>query len=326
MPETTTATEIKELLNNIKNNPGQCGFEGFIVMKTEPKLKKLSFDEGRVDSSNNYKTTIKGMIVETIADKYLAESTEYVSGEYIADNQNKFYIIPMTEAYSPFSYLDETVTVAFKYEDLNDAAGIVFCFRYEGKTVWAYQHLWSIMVPNKKKTHAMTRFMHFEDVDILAEQKEPLLTIANKVDLLVVENNVVTSNISLMQSSFGFHDYIQSTAGVSISKISEKGIVQNQQKLTEYISRGKPKYAKKMMRIANSKVFTLTKEQLLEKIQTVPRWNGKFDIVDDVIQLNTYVQVENLIDLFDERYTKSEITDQEYDTDVKQPAEPVNPQ
>lgn len=50
------------------------------------------------------------MIIEAIAEKYLVESAEYISGEYIADNQNKFYIIPMTEAYSPFSYLDDTVT------------------------------------------------------------------------------------------------------------------------------------------------------------------------------------------------------------------------
>lgn len=326
MLETNTTAEIKELLNNITVNYAQCGFEGFVVMKTVPRLKKLFFDEGKVDRGNNYKTTIKKMVVEAIVEKYLAASAEYVAGEYIADNQNKFFIIPTTEEYSPFSYLDDTVTVDFKYEDLNDASGIVFCFRYDGKIVWAYQHLWSIMIPNKKKSNFLTRLLRFENVDILAEQKEPLLTIANKVDLLVVENKIVTSNISLMQSSFGFQDYIHATASVSISKISEKGIVQDHQKLIEYISRGKPKYAKKMMRIANSKVFSLTKDQLLEKIRTVPRWNGKFDIVENVIQLNTYAQVESLIDLFDERYTKSEITNQEYDTDVKQPAEPVNHQ
>lgn len=325
MSEIITTVEIKELLNSIKDDSAHCGFEGFVVMKHEPKLKKLSFDEGNIDRDNNYKNTIKNMIITAIDEKYLAESAEYISGEYIADNQNKFYTIPITEDYSPFSYLDDTITIAFKYEDMDDASGIIFCLRYNGKTVWAYQHLWSIMVPNKKKNHSITRFMNLEDVEILAEQKEPLLTIANKVDLLVVENNIITSNISLMQSNFGFQDYVVATAKVSISKICDKGLVSNQTKLTEYISRGKSKYAKKMMRISNSKVFSLSNEQLLEKIRTVPRWSGQFNIVDDVIELNTYTQVENLIDLFDERYTKSEITDQEYDTDVKQLAEPVNP-
>ena len=38
---------------------------------------------------------------------------------------------------------------------------------------------------------------------------------------------------------------------------------------------------------------------------------------------NTYGEVENLIDLFDERYTRSDVTDTEYDTDVKTIAQPT---
>jgi len=40
--------------------------------------------------------------------------------------------------------------------------------------------------------------------------------------------------------------------------------------------------------------------------------------------LDSYTDVENIIDLFDERYTKSEITDTEYDTDVKSIAKPMS--
>lgn len=39
--------------------------------------------------------------------------------------------------------------------------------------------------------------------------------------------------------------------------------------------------------------------------------------------LNTYEQVENLIDLLDERYTRSDVTDEEYDTGVKKWIAPV---
>ena len=42
-----------------------------------------------------------------------------------------------------------------------------------------------------------------------------------------------------------------------------------------------------------------------------------------LLVLDTYAQVEDLIDLLDERFTRSDITDTEYDTDVKQVAEPV---
>ena len=80
-----------------------------------------------------------------------------------------------------------------------------------------------------------------------------------------------------------------------------------------------------MMRIGTSRVFNLTKEQLIEKINTLPRWHGKFTVNADTNQiiLNTYGEVESLIDLFDERYTRSDVTDTEYDTDVKTVAQPM---
>ena len=78
------------------------------------------------------------------------------------------------------------------------------------------------------------------------------------------------------------------------------------------------------MRINTSKVFNLTQEQLIDKVNTLPRWQGKFKFNQKTNQivLNTYKEVESLIDLFDERYTRSEVTDTEYDTDVKKIAPP----
>ena len=47
-------------------------------------------------------------------------------------------------------------------------------------------------------------------------------------------------------------------------------------------------------------------------------WKDKFEENQEgLIVLNTYQQVEDLIDLLDERYTRSDVTNQEYDTDVK---------
>ncbi|WP_420313834.1 Kiwa anti-phage protein KwaB-like domain-containing protein [Blautia luti] len=53
----------------------------------------------------------------------------------------------------------------------------------------------------------------------------------------------------------------------------------------------------------------MKKEELLKRIQIVPRWQGKFEIREDGITLRTFADVENLIDLFTERYTKSLIID-----------------
>lgn len=167
-------------------------------------------------------------------------------------------------------------------------------------------------------------FLH-ENHDYFIEQKEPLITIATKVDVLIMQDYIITSNIGLMQKSFGFQDFIVATADKSVERVMNKALVANPEKLKEYINRGKTnKYAKKMMRIVNSKVLDLSKEKLMERVHTLERWKDKFEENGEgQIVLNTFQQVEYLIDLLDERYTRSDVTNQEYDTDVKQVAEPI---
>ena len=50
-----------------------------------------------------------------------------------------------------------------------------------------------------------------------------------------------------------------------------------------------------------------------------------FDVTEDKINLRTYEDVEKLIDLFDERFTISPVTGDEFDTDVKKLANPLAP-
>ena len=198
-------------------------------------------------------------------------------------------------------------------------------FGLEENEFWVYQHLWSIMVPNKKKMNLLSRLQKYENHDYFIEQKEPLITIACKADVLIMQGCIITSNIGLMQKSFGFRDFIVATADKSVERVRDKALVANPEKLEEYINRGKTnKYAKKMMRIANSKVLDLSKEKLMERVHTLERWKDKFEENQDgLIILNTFQQVEDLIDLLDERYTRSDVTNQEYDTEVKAVAKPV---
>lgn len=180
-----------------------------------------------------------------------------------------WYVIPQTvQGYSPFSFLTEN---AQGEDDLQEAMGIVFAYLKYDVKLWIYQHLWAVLVPNKKKSHMMARVMRFENSIVFHEQKESLLTISKKIDLVVLDNNIITSNISLMQKSFGFQDYIRVTADRTITRVCERGFVSNSDKLTEYVNRGngQPKYAKKLMRIADSKMLLMTPSELVERIASV---------------------------------------------------------
>lgn len=324
--EILTSERIKKILQKAVQDKNNCGFAAYIVAKTDPKLRKMIFDEEKFNSGN-YKHIVRDAILNVISEKYLAEETEFASGANVADNQKKYYMIAQSEEYRPFDYLDVQVEdiPEFKFDQIDDASGIIFWFRIEENEFWVYQHLWSIMVPNKKKTNLLSRLQKYENHDYFIQQKEPLITIATKADILIMQDYIITSNIGLMQKSFGFQDFIVATADKSVERVMSKALVANPEKLKEYINRGKTtKYAKKMMRIANSKVLDLSNEKLMERVHTLERWKDKFEENGEgQIVLNTFQQVEYLIDLLDERYTRSDVTNQEYDTDVKQVAEPI---
>lgn len=318
--------QIREKLQDFCNNTVQCGFSAFLVKKNVPQLKRIAFSEQPNGQGKTFRAILKDMFFEILKEEYLSKTAEYADGSQLADNQHKYLIFEQGERFHPFSYLNDRVeTSDFVLADLEDAFGLAFQIRKDGSSIWLYQHLWSIMVPNKKKTNPMARLMQFENKIFFSEQRESLLTIARKIDIIIIDHRLITGNITLLQKYFGFQDYIQQSARQTAQKIAQKGLVANSEKLAEYISRGNCKYAKKMMRIGSSKVFGLSKTELVNKINTLPRWRGKFNVDQDQRQivLKTYKEVEALIDLFDERYTRSEVTNTEYDTDVKTVAAPT---
>ncbi len=308
--------KIKEYCDNSMN----CGLEAYVVKKDAPKLKRILFWEEDKGYEKNFRLKLKDMFFEILREKYLDQECEYADGNLIADNQDKYYIIKQSGNFYPFAYLSESNSVDnFSDNDLKNSFGLIFCLRKGEECIWLYQHLWSIMVPNKKKTSPMARLLKFENQTYFSEQREDLLIIAKKIDIIILDEHLITNNITLLQKYFGFNDYIYQRARQTVESIVQKGIIKNTNKLEEYINRGKSKYAKKMMRIDSSIVFNLSKEQLMDRVNTLPRWKDKFIFDKDSHQiiLNSYKAVESLIDLFDERYTRSDVTNIEYDTDVK---------
>ena len=305
----------------------EYAFEAFILMKGDRKLKKFVLFEGapenRNDTEINFKKKLQLAIADVIKCKYGNEAAEYDLVENIANNHNKFYVIPQTNEYKPFEALISQTTVRESYSvaDRSAAEGIFFRYKREGIVMWAFQYFWPTAIPNRKGID----FHIIPQENVFVELRKPILAVMQKVDLLVIDNQIITSDIGLLQAHYDFQHYVRTTATHIVSEITTLDLVSNMDKVTEYISRSKLTYAKKMLRLKNSKVLTKSKEVLYTKITTLPRWRGKFEIneANHTINLKNYGQVENLIDLLDERYTRSDVTDEEYDTSSKKWVEPV---
>ena len=315
-----TTEEIKTIINNITEHPETCGFQMYLVTNSERKLLRVNLSQTQ---KNNLHSSLKQLIMTVLKCKYLAEDVEFASAEYIADNQKKYYMIEQNDLYKPFGFLS-TEPEAFNKRYILDIMGMVFSIRQGDQTIFCYQHSRPITIPNRKQTGVLTRMLENQDSLYFEEQKEPMLSILAVVDVVIINDIVVTSDIGMMERSFEFVSFINAKASEAIQSIVATDLIISSDKLTEYIQRGRKTYARKMMRILGSPVMNMSADALIDKIKSLPRWKDKFELTDTgKVKLNTYKQVECLIDLFDERFTRSDITGTEYDTGVKKRAEPI---
>lgn len=324
---------IKEILD------AEYGFEIYVVMKNGNQImEKFVLNEGKPNNGYGFKTRIRDSIENTVRTKYLSDDSQYASGDFLANDQNRFFVITQDDDYHPFAYLSmpETQLECFRLEDKENADALLFKFIFQRKgrvkQFWAYQKILPSSIPNKKKQHFQLTPKSEEHPDIFIELTNQMFIITQKVNLLVLpsetESNevalgeIITGDIKLMERHLGLESFVRASAKRAAAAITTVGLVKNVNKLQEYVQRPNKKYAKKMMQIHRYPVSTMSKDSLVDKLHTVERWKGVFDIQEEQVNLRNFTDVESLIDLFTERYTKSEVTGQEYDTEVKDKAEP----
>ena len=121
----------------------EYAFETFILMKDNRALKKIVLYEGAPEKRNdieiNFKKKVQIAIANAIKSKFGSETAEYDLVENIADNQNKFYIIPQTDEYKPFETLmsSPSVTENYSVAERDAAEGI---FSVINVKVWSFGH------------------------------------------------------------------------------------------------------------------------------------------------------------------------------------------
>lgn len=313
-------TEITNKLKTIIEKSDDCGFEVYLMAKNDPRLKKLSL------SKTNLRQDLKADILNVIQDVFLADEIIFSSAENVADNQNVFYVIQQTDEYKPFD-VSAWETEEFNESHLNGFMGFMFRFRYDEQIVWCYQNRRSTTLTNYRKTSLIARLSKYENGWTFEKQNESLVNFAHAIDILIIDGNLITKDIGLLERSFDFQSFIHQKAQEAANSVAESHLFSGIDKMKEYLASDvkhhKP-YKKKMLKALDSPVLQMEPNILFEKISTLPRWKGRFKQPDDgMIPLETNKEIESMIDLLIERFTVSEVTGQEYDTEVKKKADEV---
>ena len=305
------------------------GFEIYIAMKTgTPPCKRFVVEEGDPVENKGFKKRLHDSIMQTIQSTYLAADSQYASGEEFANEQERFYVIEQNEEYHPlrsYNIMGQQVD-NFRLTDKSDADALLFQFIVQrdgvAKQIWAYQKIQPTAFPNRQRK-GFQLVPKSQQPDVFREMKDQMFIITPKVDLILLDDAIITDEVKLMERHFRLETFWRASANRAAASIAALELVENEEKLRDYAQRKDKRYAKKMMQIHKFPVASMEKEMLLAKLQTVERWKNVFEVQGGQIYLRSYADVERLIDLFTERYTKSEVTGQEYDTAVKDKAAPV---
>lgn len=312
--------EIVGKIKRIVENPNTCGFEVYLVTKMEPRLKKLQLAREGLHSK------LKADIIRVLQERYLADDALYADAMNVGDNQRRFYIIEQTDKYKPFD-VDSWISEDFQEDHLNDFMGFIFAFRYDQQNVWCYQNRRSTTIANRKRANVWARIKRFDNGWIFQEQYENIVNFAHVVDVLILDGIIVTDDIGLLERSFDFQQFIHQKAKIAAESVAASKLFSGMDKLNAYLSsdaRSHKAYRKKILKALDSPVLQMKSIDLFNKLSTLPRWKGKFKSpVNGKIPIETNKEVEAMIDLLVERFTISQVSGQEYDTEVKKKAEDI---
>jgi len=301
--------EFDRKVKSILESPKGFGVTIFTCFHEKDRivLKKLQI----IDDSQN---EIGDIIKESINEKYMKNNIEFEDVSNLHDNKLTIYSIQQSDTYSPFSFLldSQKITEAFNEKTKDNLFGFAFRFNLNNTFFWAYQQAYSMNILKAQKGMFL-----FNTGKVFAKYKNDLVRIDCRVDMLIIDNYIVTDNLKLLQSKFNFDKLIREEAEKTISSIGKLGIINNMDKLMCFEAKQELTNSKKLMKISKSPVLKMDKFVLLKKLESLSRYKDKFKIVNNEIIIKTNKDIIELLKMLNDDYLVSELTGQEYDSSAK---------
>lgn len=307
--------EMKNEIQDIMFSEIEYGLTVFACIKDEENiaLKKFLIND-------NLRDKLKSMIRTVVENKFLSDDFELDTVENIADNRQVFYEILQNENFGPFDSINnyQEVIDAYSEKEQDLLMGLLFRVNLNDNDIWLYQHIYPVrMIKRSKSIYAM-----FSD-DTYVPLNRDILQIDSRIDFLIIDNSIITSNINLLQKCFGFDEYIRNEAKKTISIIDELDIVSDMSKVFAFGSKEQLTNAKKLLKAQNSPVLKMEKTKLIFRLKKHPRYKEKFRFEDNKIVINSQKEVNEFIKMLNDDIVRSELTDSEYDSSNKQILPPL---
>lgn len=275
----------------------------------------------RINISDRLETRIRQLLDSEIHKLYLSDEAELEPMENIADNRRVLYEVSQNDTFRPFSFLGQAETAPlYLPSDHADLLGFAIAAERNDMRLWFYQQTYAIA--QIQRDHSVYAILNGKVFTLL---EKDILRLEERIDIAVIEDSLITSRIDVLQRQFGFSEYIQREAGKTLDAIRKIDLLQDTDKLDALLGKESLTFAKKLMKIENSPVLSMKREELAEKLKTHPRYRNSFQFSgDDRVILRSQKDAKEFLKMLNDDFVRSDLSGQEYDSPSKQLLAPLS--
>lgn len=292
-------------INDIVSDELHVGIELYLCIKEDSghALRRIQLERKTAKEFQH-------AFLELLRDKCNEETIEIKPLEDMADNQRVLYSLTQTDEYRPFAFLGENSILEYDSDQQAAIIGYVIKIGNTNNYIHLFQQRNNTLSLRNGKMFFIRKINN-----VFARVDEELMRIEKKIDVIIIGDEILSDKMKVMERYFGLESVIRKVATETIKKISAMNIIRSNSLLENY--ERKLSHSRKLMKLKDSPVWGMSKEQIIEGIGRIERYKNVIKVDNGEIVIETVTDVENVIKLLGDAILKSELTDEEYETTVK---------
>lgn len=303
-----------EKLNEILNERTSLAVIYFRLKNGEVKL--VNIDNNVLPQILNlYKNEIEAEIIHK-------EDLELLNLSEADERRNVIYKYDFDEEREPFLSVNKVVDddniriFSFSKDTLGNIDAIIAKIGNAEKSIYIYSKFYPVNLIKQGKVIKLfnldNRFKMFTD---------QLIQITGKFDIIRYNNEYYIRKYEILEKFYQFDNVIKERTESDFEKIKELEIIEDEDKLLNYLE-NKPSGARKFIKVmASSKVIqkNIPNNQLISFVTNHPKLKDNIKTNNDGNKfiLKTNKSCDFFIKLLDDDFLKSELTEEEYDAIAK---------
>jgi len=292
-----------------------------------------------LNTDNDGRTVKKVEVVNDIQDRITAQFLEYTIAKFISnddlsymklsefdDRKNVAYKYDYDDLPSELDILqdilDEPVNSYFNFnsDDLTKLDGYLMVIGDEQKKLSIYRKHHPIDLVKRER-----RIYLIKDSQRFVPLNNDGFILDKGYDFMQINGDFVVLKPKTLENYFGFEKVINAESEKALVAIETSNFVENMDELKEYAEGNKP-FKRKLMKIKNSPVLNISFSDVKEFVDDHPTLGVKLKYNDrsTSFNLSTISAKKEFVELLNDNYLKSTLTNIRYNSRAKDQIEPDN--